>query len=92
MSFHGLPDSISHLFRRLHHSFAGGIIICYSADANQMGRLASVAVQRRDAATLETLLTISQTRKIVPPIDADALGPLAESEEAAGGNAELVNR
>ena len=62
----------------------GGLVplICYSADANQMGRLASVAVQHKDSATLQTLLAISLTRKIVPPIDTDVLAPLAESDDA----------
>ena len=61
----------------------GGLVplICYSADANQMGRLASGAAQHKDAATLQTLLTISLTRKIVPPINADEFAPLAESDD-----------
>ena len=69
----------------------GGLVplICYSADANQMGQLASVAIQHDDAATLQTLLAISLTRKIVPPINADVLAPLAESEEAVLRHAAL---
>ena len=69
----------------------GGLVplICYSADANQMGRLASVAVQHNDAPTLQTLLAISLTRKIVPPIHADELAPLAESDEAVVRHAAL---
>ena len=56
-------------------------LICYSADANQMGRLASVAAQHQDAATLQTMLTISQTRKLVPAINADEFSPLTKSED-----------
>lgn len=61
----------------------GGLVplICYSADANQMGRLASAAAQHQDAATLQTLLTISQTRKVVPAINADEFAPLTKSED-----------
>lgn len=58
-------------------------LICYSADANQMGGLATEAAQHRDAATLQTLLTISATRKIVPPMKADELSPLTESDDPA---------
>ena len=69
----------------------GGLVplICYSADPDQMGRLASVAMQQKDAATLKTLLEISLTRKIVPSINADALAPLAESDEAVLRHAAL---
>ena len=56
-------------------------LICYSADAGQMGRLASAAAQNQDAATLQTLLTISQTRKLVPTINADEFAPLAKSDD-----------
>ncbi len=61
----------------------GGLVplICYSADANQMGRLVASAAQNKDAATLQTVLTISMTRKIVPPVNADEFSPLADSED-----------
>jgi len=56
-------------------------LICYSADAGQMGRLASGAAQNKDAATLQTLLTISRTRKIAPPVNAVEFAPLTESDD-----------
>jgi len=56
-------------------------LICYSADANQMGRLASAAAQHKDGPTLQTMLTISSTRKIVPAINADEFATLSESDD-----------
>lgn len=57
-------------------------LICYSADANQMGRLASLAAARhKDGTTLQTMLTISSTRKIVPSVDAVEFATLSESDD-----------
>ena len=56
-------------------------LICYSADGNQLGRLASAAAQHKDGATLQTMLTISGTRKIVPAINADEFVTLPESDD-----------
>ncbi|RLT02822.1 MAG: sorbosone dehydrogenase [Planctomycetota bacterium] len=64
-------------------------LMCYSANANQMERLASDAVQRKDGATLQTLLAISLMRKIVPAINADTLAPWIKSDEATLRHAAL---
>jgi putative heme-binding domain-containing protein len=56
-------------------------LICYSANPEQMGQLATQAATKKDGATLQTLLTISLTRKMVPAVNADALASLPKSDD-----------
>jgi len=65
------------------------LLICYSADANQMGRLTSMAAQHQDATTMQTLLTTSLSKKLIPTINAAELAPLTESDDPVMRHAAL---
>jgi putative heme-binding domain-containing protein len=56
-------------------------LICSSADGNQLGRLLSLAAAAKDAGTLQTLLSVTLTRKISPPLQAEELKPLLQSDD-----------
>lgn len=56
-------------------------LIGAAADAAQMGRLLSGAITANDAATLQSILTVTATRKLVPEVNADQLGGLLGSDD-----------
>jgi putative heme-binding domain-containing protein len=56
-------------------------LICSSATAEQLGQLLATAAPRNDGALLQTLLTVSQNRKLVPPVDAAQLRALTTSDD-----------
>jgi putative heme-binding domain-containing protein len=57
-------------------------LISGSANPEQTGRLAAAALAARDTATLQTLLTSTASRKLVPPVDPAALQPILKDEDA----------
>jgi len=57
-------------------------LIAGSANPDQFGRLTAAALAARDAATLQTLVTTSAARKLVPPVDAAVLLPLLQDQDS----------
>ncbi len=58
-------------------------LICYSADANQMGRLFSTAVDKQDGAVMNIVLNVSNARKVVPAVNANDFKPFVTIEDPA---------
>ena len=56
-------------------------LIGAGADAAQLGRLLSGAIQAKDAATFQSILTVTASRKIVPVVNADELGAVVSSDD-----------
>lgn len=64
-------------------------LICSSADAGQLSRLASLAAVHLDGTTLKTLLQISQSRKLSPIVNAEEFLSLLNSDDLVVRHAAL---
>ncbi len=64
-------------------------LIAQSADANQMGKLFSLASTKQDGEAMKLVLQLSGNRKIVPSVDANILKPLIQFEDPAVGHSAL---
>ena len=56
-------------------------LIGVSADANQLGRLATAAIGAGDAATISTVLTVAATRRVTPVVEAGELQKLVTGDD-----------
>ncbi|MFN9718316.1 MAG: hypothetical protein ACK58L_06465, partial [Planctomycetota bacterium] len=64
-------------------------LICYSANADQMGQLFSMASARLDGELMKLVLLHSGTRKITPSVNAEDVRKLLKSEDPAVGHSAL---